>query len=326
MHPLLREIKIIMGRDTDIQWCDSTVNPTGFQCDGCELWQPKAKPPVKKCYAGRWSERVGGAGAFDKPIELKPGRMAEAARWSDLRGVERKDKPWIPAAMPRLVFIGDMADTFSTGVPFEYLKTEVIDVVRSWPHIGLWLTKRPKRMAEFSQWLKATHQIEWPQNLWVGTSVTSADKLHRIKELQYVGELRFVSFEPLLGETDFTALRKMLFTVQHTEFGKDVEVQPWFQWAIPGGESGAGAGPTDLIGMLDLVHILEMAEIKTFVKQLGKIPYLANVNVIDLPDDMAIAAYGTTAAGVRLKLTDPKGGDWTEWPDEFKRREFPEVV
>ncbi|HEX3856533.1 MAG TPA: DUF5131 family protein [Verrucomicrobiae bacterium] len=306
-----------MGKETNIQWCDSSVNPTGFQCDGCELWQPKAKVPVKKCYAGRWAERVGGIGAFDKPIELKPGRMAEAAKWKDLRGVERKDKPWIPAAMPRLVFIGDMADTFSTGVPFEYLKKEVVDVVRGWPHIGLWLTKRPNVMKQFSRWIFEQFGAEWPKNLWVGTSVTSPDKIHRIDQLYEVGDdstKRFISFEPLLGETDFAELKRKL---------RNWQMAKLFDWAIIGGDSDPKPEAFDMIGAADLINILTEGGIEVFVKQFGKLPVCGNANVFDWHDEEMLAAYGEGFASVRLMTRDPKGGDWSEWPKQFQRREFP---
>ena len=44
-----------MSRDTKIQWCDSTCNPT-MGCDGCELWNKQRK----SCYAGVLHTRFGG--------------------------------------------------------------------------------------------------------------------------------------------------------------------------------------------------------------------------------------------------------------------------
>jgi len=292
------------------------VNPTGFQCDGCELWLP-AKG-VKKCYAGRFAERVGGVGAFDKPIQLKPGRMAEAARWGNLRGKARAVKPWIPTNYPRLVFIGDMADTFSRGVPFEYLKTEVTDTVRRWPHIGLWLTKQPKRMAEFSDWLlKAEGGANWLGNLWAGTTVTSPDKLYRIVDLGEVGDFfttRFVSFEPLLGKGDWTPLHNLLAEAAES-------LQSLLDWAIIGGESGHGAGATDLASMAELISILTNAGVKVFVKQLGSRPVR---RAEDEPFERIVKSkLDGTAGGHEALPMDKKGGDWSEWPSDFQRREFP---
>ncbi len=37
-----------MGKDTSIQWCDSSVNPS-MGCEGCELWGSRRR----SCYAGQ---------------------------------------------------------------------------------------------------------------------------------------------------------------------------------------------------------------------------------------------------------------------------------
>ena len=156
--------KCPMSVSTKIQWCDSTCNPT-MGCDGCELWDGT----TKKCYAGVLHVRFGGvtkgyAPSFEEVTRF-PGRMEQATRWSDLRGKSRSDKPWLNG-YPRLVFVSDMSDALSEGVPFEYLKEEVIDNVTSPAgrrHHWLWLTKRPNRMAKFSQWL-AKGGISWPSN------------------------------------------------------------------------------------------------------------------------------------------------------------------
>lgn len=51
-----------------------------------------------------------------------------------------------------------MGDALSQDVPFDYLKQEIVDVAVSDDgsrHVWLWLTKRPRLMAEFSDWLIA---------------------------------------------------------------------------------------------------------------------------------------------------------------------------
>lgn len=64
-----------MSKNTKIQWCDSTANPT-MGCDGCELWGPKRKT----CYAGLLHTRFGGVTPGYAPsfgeVTLFPGRMA----------------------------------------------------------------------------------------------------------------------------------------------------------------------------------------------------------------------------------------------------------
>jgi len=62
-------------------------------------------------------------------------------------------------------------------------------------------------------------------NVWLGTSVESADYLARISDLRRVNAaVRFVSFEPLLGSVAAADLTGI-------------------QWAIVGGESGPRSRP-----------------------------------------------------------------------------------
>lgn len=143
-----------MSKNTKIQWCDSTVNPT-MGCDGCELWSNHKKT----CYAGILHRRFGGATKGYAPsfeeVTTFPGRMSQAAHWPDLTGMQRSEKPWLDG-MPRTIFVSDMSDSLSRSVPFDYLEEEVIRNVKSdhgQRHQWLWLTKRPGRMAQFSAWL-----------------------------------------------------------------------------------------------------------------------------------------------------------------------------
>jgi hypothetical protein len=107
-----------------------------------------------KCYAlltgTMRAGHVGYADAFEKP-KLFPGRMKEAASWGTPTDGEKAAKPWLPSSR-RYIFIGDMGDVLSRSVPFEFLKTEVIDQVGSdggkrpaW----LWLTKQPSSLLKY---------------------------------------------------------------------------------------------------------------------------------------------------------------------------------
>lgn len=306
-----------MGLHTPIEWCDSTVNPTE-NCDGCELWLPEKN--WKICYAGRLTERRRGLGAFDEPIKLFPGRMAQAARWGDLRGQARPDKPWIPAELPRLIFISDMSDALSKAVPFSYLKSEIIDVVSKPPgdrHIWIWVTKRPGRMAEFSRWVDGKIEVcAWPQNLWVLTSVTDERTANaRIPQILKVGDettIRGISAEPLLQTIDAPNFFRCTWCGALNDFRAHAVTRPnptcqrcdrqyscrcALDWVIIGGQSGSTApiGTVQKIGWLAKRAI--RLQTAVFVKQLGKTP----------------------------GLKDPKGGDWDEWPTTYvpRVREFP---
>src|SRR5215467_10210005 len=99
-----------MAKGTKIEWADDTVNAE-MGCDGCELWDPKNK--VRICYAGLQTERMLSKGplkgwppTFDQP-KIFPGRIATAARWKDLTGTVRENKPWLNG-LPRTIFVNDM--------------------------------------------------------------------------------------------------------------------------------------------------------------------------------------------------------------------------
>ena len=224
-----------MSITTKIQWCDSTCNPT-MGCEGCELWNPKTG--VRKCYAGTLHVRFGGVTKGYSPsfeeLTFWPGRMAEAAGWPDLTGMTRKDKSWLNG-LPQLIFVSDMSDALSAAVPFDFLEEEVVGTTTSpsgHRHHWLWLTKRPDRMAQFSDMLKAKG-VKWPENLWAGTSITTQGTTSRVNHLLRVGDnstVRFLSVEPQHGEID---LGQWL---------------PRLDWVIQGGESGAARTPFNWSG------------------------------------------------------------------------------
>ncbi len=293
-----------MGLVSPIQWCDGTVNPT-MGCDGCELWQPTTKTGARRsCYAGIDHEKKGGknrgfAPAFEQVTRF-PGRMKKAAAASDLRGLKHPGKPWLDG-LPRLWFISDMSDALSEAISFEYLHTEVIDLVNSEAgrrHAWLWLSKQPKRMAEFSKYLGSGR---WPANLWAGTSITEPGYLKRVPALLDVGDhstTRFLSVEP-----------------QHTPITLAHHLDG-ISWVIVGGESGPvrpgklsaevwaqrRPRPFDIDWARSLLDECAGAQVPCFLKQLGSDP---------------------VERGLHLTLNDSHGGDWSEWPEQLKVREVP---
>ena len=276
-----------MSISTKIQWCDSTCNPT-MGCEGCELWNGKAR----KCYAGILHLRFGGvtkgySPKFDQ-LTYWPGRMAAAARWSNLTGSARETKPWLNG-LPRMIFVSDMSDSLSAGVPFEFLDQEIIRNVTSplgRKHRWLWLTKRPDRMTKFSHWLEKQH-TQWPYNLWVGTSITTRATTSRIGHLLEVGDgntIRFVSVEPQYEPVDVTKSLSKL------------------DWVIQGGESGHDAHAFEIGWSFDLKDQCQEYHVPYFLKQLGTV---------------------VVENGNRLRFDDHHGGDWSEWPKELRLREMP---
>ncbi|MCE9553891.1 MAG: phage Gp37/Gp68 family protein [Planctomycetes bacterium] len=276
-----------MSIHTTIQWTDGTVNPT-MGCDGCPLWNRLNK----RCYAGKTTRRFGGtnpglAKNFDV-VELAPGRMAMATCWRDLSGTARRDKPWLND-LPRLIFVSDMSDALSQSVTFGYLRQEIIEQVSSElgrRHQWQWLTKRPARMARFSRWL--TQQgVDWPTNLWAGTSIMTQSMTKGINHLLNVGDertIRFLSVEPQWESIDLS------------------QWLPQLDWVIQGGESGAVDHPFDLAWADELFEQCAESGVAYFLKQLGTC----------VRED-----------GERLRFADRHGGDWSQWPRRLRVRQMP---
>ncbi len=217
-----------------------------------------------------------------------PGRVREAAGWSDLRGTRRPGSPW-KDDLPRLIFVSDMGDALTSANEdtLAFLEREVIEPVRSDKgrrHQWIFLTKRPIHMAKLGRRIGG-----FPGNLCAMTTVTSRKTLGRVDQLRKVdAHLRGLSVEPLWErlpptELDLTGI----------------------DWLILGGESGSRkhARPFDLAWAEELREHCRVQGVAFFLKQLGRNP------VVD---------------GKRLPLADPHGGDWNEWPDHLRVREFPE--
>ena len=278
-----------MGLVTKIQWCDSTDNPS-MGCDGCELWNRKTG--VRKCYAGNMTTRFGGHNKGYPPsfeeVTLYPGRMAQAAMWTDLRGKQRLNKPWLDGR-DRHIFVSDMGDSLSEAVSFEYLNFEIIDNVVSAEgsrHVWQWLTKRPERMAQFSDWLEE-QGLSWPINLWAGTSITTSPTLGRVSSLLKVGDSgtrHFLSVEPQR---------------------ESIDLRPWLpqlDWVIQGGQSGTDEHPFDVNWARDILEQCREHNCTYFLKQLGAV---------------------AVEHGRRVHLIDGHGGDWSEWAPELQVRDMP---
>lgn len=304
-----------MGNHTNIQWCDSTVSPT-TGCDGCELFIPGVGGP---CYAGALHE---GRLAKSLPdlyaptfteVRLAPGRMKRAAGWSDLRGVVRPGKPWIPPETPRLIFVDDMSDILSAAVPFDYLKAELIDAatsIKGSRHVWMVLTKRPGRLNEFATRLFESFGIAWPENIWCGTSVTGRASLKRAEALAaHPASVKFLSAEPLRERIDLSPWLAREFW----DFGSDDDRPPFAQ-VIVGGESRQGGWepyPFELAWAREIIALCREAGVSCFVKQLGSRP--------DPPEWWD----ERTKPHTRRLIRDSHGGDWGEWPADLRVRELP---
>ncbi len=198
--------------DTSIEWTDVTWNPVA----GCTV----LSPGCTNCYAMRMAARLEAMGT--PKYQGLTRRTGGRAKWN---GIVRTDETSLVAPLrwnnPRMVFVNSMSDLFHAEVPEEFI-ARVWDVMaRACKHTFQILTKRPERMAEVAQHLRVL------PNVWLGTSIESADYLSRLNDLRRTrAHVRFVSFEPLLssvGQPDLNGI----------------------SWAIVGGESGPKARPMD---------------------------------------------------------------------------------
>lgn len=184
-------------KTTKIEWTEKVWNPS----IGCN----KVSAGCKFCYAETFAKRLKAMGVEDYKdgftFKILPHRLEEPLK----------------IKKPTKFFVNSMSDLFHEEMPFEYLDM-VFNVIKKTPqHIYQILTKRDKIMLEYFS------EREVPNNVWLGVSVESAAFKKRIDLLRKVNaKIRFISFEPLIGQVGKVDL-------------KDIH------WVIVGGESGKKA-------------------------------------------------------------------------------------
>lgn len=206
---------------------------------------------------------------------------------------------------------------------------DVYDAMARKGHTIQSLTKRTRRMlGELSKW-KARHGRKLDAGVWLGFSAERQAELDErwadMREAhRYADGLTWVSFEPGLGRTDFTA-----------------PLAEGLGWGVIGGESGTLARPFDLDWAFDGVAQFVQHERRVFVKQLGARIFLPDGMrpVIGMEGDPQSwgntwkptdPATGQTPKGwperPLWKTGDRKGGNMDHWPMGLRRREFPERI
>lgn len=214
-----------MTTKTKIEWTEATWNPS----IGCD----KISAGCKHCYAETMARRLKGFGLED----YKDGFKFKIAP-------SRLDAPK-KIKKPTKFFVNSMSDLFHENMPYDYLD-EIFRVILETPqHIYQILTKREKIMADYF----VTREV--PLNVWLGVTVENRENKKRIESLKGIRTLvRFVSFEPLIGEVG----------------GLDLE---GIHWAIVGGESGLKARPMKEEWVHE-IHIQCMTQnVPFFFKQWG---------------------------------------------------------
>jgi len=268
---------------TKIEWTESSWNPV----TGCT----PISPGCAHCYAKRMANRLRGRCGYPKgdpfKVTLRPDRLDQPLKWK--KG--------------RMIFVCSMGDLFHEDVPDEYIDRVFAIMAICRAHTFQILTKRPKRMADYSEALrfgkrkvcdagcfgldmglvgplavKKAMEDGWP-NVWMGTSVENQDAWHvRLPHiLKTFTAVRWISAEPMLGPIDFGLLRN-----------PDAE-RPYIDWIVCGGESGPGARPMKPAWARDIREQCREAGIPFFMKQMGGKVKVSHWE--DIPDDLKIREY-----------------------------------
>lgn len=214
-----------MSDGSSIEWTQATWNPV----TGCA----KVSPGCAHCYAETFAERFRGVPGhpyemgFD--LMLRPERLELPLTWKK----------------PRLIFVNSMSDLFHEEVSVDFIARAFHTMREAGWHTFQVLTKRPQRAAALAPLLG-----EWPDHVWMGTSVENQRWTTRIDHLRQVpAPVRFLSCEPLLGPLALN------LTGIH--------------WVIVGGESGPKARPMKEEWADGIRTQCEDAGIPFFFKQWG---------------------------------------------------------
>lgn len=223
---------------SDIEWTEATWNPIA----GCTL----LSPGCTNCYAMRMAARLQAMG-----MAKYAGTTRKSGRRHVWTGRVNIDMKVLTAPLawkkPQRIFVNSMSDLFQDKADEAFIR-QVWRVMEeaSW-HSFQVLTKRPERM------LAILSKPDFPTlpNVWLGTSVESADYLHRLDLLRHApARIRFVSFEPLLGPIIEPNLAGI-------------------HWAIVGGESGPRARPMQAWWVEQLHAACAHQGVAFFFKQWG---------------------------------------------------------
>lgn len=186
-----------------IEWTDETWNPA----TGCS----KVSRGCDNCYA--------------EEVAIKLKKWGQKKYENGFEYTEHEDYIDQPLhwKKPRKIFVNSMSDLFHEKATQEFLNKVFYVMKEAHWHQFQILTKRPHLMKKFFEETERVYGGYMgiiPSNIWIGTTIEDMTQIHRLNTLkQTPAHVKFVSFEPLLGEINNISLEGI-------------------QWAIVGGESG----------------------------------------------------------------------------------------
>ena len=342
-----------MSAISKIEWCDSTVNfwsgctKVSAGCAHCYAETRDKRHMIEKVdHWGKGAPRLKSKSAIKQALALnrQPWICDVCGGASDRRFdhscTGRPEDSRHTANVPwhrRRIFSLSLGDWLDPEVPIEWL-AEMLDTIRQCDQV-IWIlcTKRPEL---WSQRLRAVLDWDWeqdqqsrfsqgrafhywlcdwqareiaPKNIWLLASVENQDAANqRVPELLKIpAVVRGLSLEPLIGPVNIGLLRS------------PAGGRGYIDWLILGGESGPGAQACNVSWIDSLISQGKAAGVATLVKQLGSNCVTDNANLHDWPEDATLIGQGEGFASARVKFKHSKGGDWNEWPEELRVRQFP---
>jgi protein gp37 len=333
-----------------IEWTESTWNPLV----GCS----RVSEGCRHCYAERQAFRAAAMGISRYDGITK--KVGDEIRWTGkVALVESALELPLRWKKPRRIFVNSMSDLFHEKVGDDWLRAIFGVMWATGQHTFQVLTKRPERMQEWVKillsqndragWLihgalkydvsKAIgkykpHPAGGSQdhplpNVWLGVSVedqaTADERIPLL--LQTPAAVRWVSYEPALGPVSF-------FGPDSPTWNRDASLD----WIVVGGESGPGARPFDIAWARSTIAQGRAAGVPVFCKQLGAYPLIeaatgSGPEILRRQHALDSQWPGGTHFGNPTRdpafngrvaiLKDRKGGDWMEWPEDLKVREYP---
>jgi len=191
-------------------------------------------------------------------------RKHPGEKWSGV--ICREDKLSIPSRRGKRKVFSVWNDLFHPDVPDDFIEAAIDQMYarECCRHLFLVLTKRAKRMAEFTSRLAVQNGDELVDRIWFGTTAENQPWLDkRYKDLVKVPGNRFLSLEPLLGEIDLSGCCSRIDGPGLISHGG---ISDFIHWVIVGCETGPGRRPCAFSWIQSVVDQCKEAGVPCWVK------------------------------------------------------------
>lgn len=215
-----------MSGTSTIGWADASWNPT----TGCS----KVSPGCDNCYAETAAKKLHGIGfkEYEHTFDVKTHyhKLSQPLLWKK----------------PKRILVNSMGDLCHPLVPEMFIQDAFGIMKQASQHIFIFSTKYTERLQDISR------KLEWPENIWAGTSIENQDFTWRIEQLKTISAHHyFVLFEPLIGKIEHINLDKI-------------------EWIIVGGESAKRAREMKLDWVRSIRNMCIEREIAFFFSKWDK--------------------------------------------------------